>query len=270
LDLSKRKAVNSKRGTFRGAGVSPGQWLAVALIGAAIGFLGGLFGKGGSAIATPLLHFVGVPAIVALASPLPSTVPSTLAGSYAYWRARLIDWRVFVWSVAVGVPATGLGALLTRWISGSFLVALTEVILLALGVRFMLRPNDPREVAAVPRAYRLRLAIVAASVGLASGLLANAGGFLLAPLFITVLRLPIKEAFASSLAVAAVFALPGTVVHAALGHIDWTIVAVMGVTSIPLSYVGARVALRTQAVWLERVYGAVLAVIGGVFLLTGR
>jgi hypothetical protein len=163
-----------------------------------------------------------------------------------------------------------LGAFLTRWISGSFLVALTEVVLLALGVRFMLRPNDPREVAAEPSAYRLRLAIVAASVGLASGLLANAGGFLLAPLFITVLRLPIKEAFASSLAVAAVFALPGTAVHAALGHIDWTIVAVMGVTSIPLSYVGARVALRTQAVWLERVYGGVLALIGGVFLLTGH
>ena len=56
--------------------------IAVALIGAFVGFLGGLFGKGGSAIATPLLALVGIPPIVALASPLPATIPSTLAASY--------------------------------------------------------------------------------------------------------------------------------------------------------------------------------------------
>ena len=74
--------------------------LAVAAIGAFVGFLGGLFGKGGSAIATPLLALVGIPPIVALAAPLPATVPSTLAASYVYWRERLIDWDVFRWCLA--------------------------------------------------------------------------------------------------------------------------------------------------------------------------
>ena len=78
--------------------------------------------------------------------------------------------------------------------------------------------------------------VVAAAVGLLSGLLANGGGFLLAPLFVVVLRLSIKQSFATSLAVAAVLAIPGTIVHAALGHIDWELVAVFGATSIPLSY----------------------------------
>ena len=40
---------------------------------------------------------------------------------------------------------------------------------------------------------------------------------------------------------------PGTIVHALLGHIDWGVVAVFGVTSIPLSYLGGRVAVRTQS-----------------------
>ncbi len=244
--------------------------LAVALIGAFVGFLGGLFGKGGSAIATPLLALIGIPPIIAVASPLPATVPSTLAASYAYWQERMIDWTVFRWCLLVGVPATVLGAYSTRWIGGDLLVVATEVVLTGLGVRFLVRPGDPHEVAEEPRGYRTRVVLVAAAVGVISGLLANGGGFLLAPLFVVVLRLSLKQSFATSLAVAAVLAVPGTIVHAVLGHIDWELVAIFGATSIPLSYVGARTALRTNPVHLERVYGAGLALLGASLLVAGR
>lgn len=93
-------------------------------------------------------------------------------------------------------------------------------------------------------------------VGLLSGLLANSGGFLLAPLFLTVLRLPIARALGTSLAVASALAVPGTVVHAWLGHIDWALVATLAITSVPLSLVGARLALRTDPQRLERGHGA--------------
>ncbi len=244
--------------------------LAVAVIGAFVGFLGGVFGKGGSAIATPLLAMVGIPPIMALASPLPATVPATLAASYVYWRQRLVDWEVFRWCLLIGIPATALGAYATRWIGGDALVTATEVVVTGLGLRFLLRPGDPHEIAAEPTDYRMRMMVVAAGVGLLSGLLANAGGFLLAPLFVVVLRLSIKQSFATSLAVAAVLAIPGTIVHAALGHIDWEVVAVFGATSIPLSYVGARTALRTNPIHLERAYGAGLALLGASLLVAGR
>src|SRR6478735_8361085 len=104
--------------------------VAIALIGAGVGFLGGLFGKGGAAIATPLLALVGIPPIVALASPL---------------------------------PATAIGAYATRWIGGEPLVVATEVILTALGLRFALHPGDPHEVFGPPAGLRTRLALVAAT-----------------------------------------------------------------------------------------------------------
>ena len=63
-------------------------------------------------------------------------------------------------------------------------------------------------------------------------------------------------------------AIPGTLVHASLGHIDWSVVVVFGTTSIPLSYLGARMALRTNPVHLERAYGAGLALLGAT--LRGR
>jgi uncharacterized protein len=243
------------------------ELLAVAVIGLGIGFLGGMFGKGGSAIATPLLYAIGLPAVVAVAAPLPATIPSTMAASIPYRREHLVDKRVVRWSLAFGVPATALGALLTMWIDAGDLVRITDVILVCLGIRFLVAPQQERTGKAVMS--DTRLVLVALLVGLVSGLLANSGGFLLAPLYVAVVKLPIKPAFASSLAVAAVLAVPGTMVHAWLGHIDWAVVGVFALTSVPLAFVGGRVAVRTDAARLERFYGVLLVVLGAVFLVRG-
>jgi uncharacterized protein len=237
-----------------------------AVVGVGIGFMSGLLGKGGSAIATPLLHAIGFPAIVAVAAPLPATIPSTFVAGSAYARQRLIDWRVVRWSIVVGVPATVAGAVLTRWIRGEVLVQATDLVLIGLGMRLLWtwkHQGPQRPVDEHPATWKL--ALVAAVVGVISGLLANSGGFLLAPLFVTALRFPIKRALGSSLAVSCVLAIPGTVVHAALGHIDWTLVAVFGSTAVPLSFIGARVGLRTDATRLEGIYGMALVILGGVF-----
>jgi uncharacterized membrane protein YfcA len=249
--------------------VSAADLLSTAAIGLVIGFLGGLFGKGGSAIATPLLAAIGVPPIAAVASPLPATIPSTLAAGRAYARERMVDWTVVRWSIACGVPATFVGSIATRWIDGSALVAATDVVLVGIGLRFALTPRKrATRRGDGPRTRPVLLAAVAVTVGLAAGLLANSGGFLLAPLYVTVLRLPIKRAFASSLTVASVLAVPGSLTHIALGHMDWAVVGVIAATSVPLSFLGARVALRTDAERLERLYGAGLTVLGVVFLAT--
>lgn len=242
------------------------QWIGIVVIGAAVGYLGGLFGKGGSAIATPLLAAIGVPPIIAVASPLPATIPSTLVAYQRYRRAGISDPEVVRWSIAFGVPATVIGALATRWIDGGLLVTATELIVAAIGAKVLLRP-EPAEVVRAVGARRLRLAVVAVSVGLLGGLLANAGGFLLVPLYLAVLKLPIKTSLAASLAVSSVLAVPGTIVHAALGHIDWSVTIVFAAASIPLSSLGARTALRMGAARLERVYGAGLLLLGLTLLV---
>jgi hypothetical protein len=242
-------------------------WVEIVAIGTVVGFLGGLFGKGGSALATPLLAAVGVPPIIALASPLPATVPGTLIAHREYRRFGLSDPEVIRWSIAVGVPATVAGAVLTIWIGGGALVRVTDVVVALLGLRSLLFPQDHEVVRDDLGHRRLRLVLIAAGVGLLSGLLANAGGFLLVPLYLAALRLPIKTALACSLAVAAALAVPGTIVHAILGHIDWAVTAVFAAASIPMSRLGARTALRLHAASLERIYGAGLLVLGAGLLV---
>jgi uncharacterized membrane protein YfcA len=235
--------------------------ISITAIGAFVGLLGGLFGKGGSAVATPLLHLAGVPALVAVASPLPATIPGTAVAAVTYGRQGMIDRRVLAWTIGCGIPATVAGALLTPWVGGHTLIIATDTIVATLGLKFLLRPTgNSRARTAEPS--RLLLAVVAVMVGLLSGLLANSGGFLLAPLFVAVLGLPIKRALATSLAAACVLAVPGTIVHAALGHIDWGVVLRFGLASVPLSALGARLALRSDPGRLERGYGAMLTTIG--------
>jgi uncharacterized protein len=243
---------------------------AVIVVGMGIGFLSGLFGKGGSAIATPILHALGVPALMAVGSPLPAALPATVAAAGAYQRERLVDRRIAGLSIAWGVPATVAGALTTRWIGGGALVITTEVIVIALGVRLFARHDQDDAMDAEGPPARARVVLVALAVGLVSGLLANSGGFLLAPLYVSVLHLPIKRAFATSLVVAAVLTVPATVIHALLGHIDWALTVTLAISAAPLAYLGGRVALRTPSAALEKVYGATIAVLGLALLTLAR
>ncbi|MFJ3338450.1 sulfite exporter TauE/SafE family protein [Streptomyces sp. NPDC086766] len=245
-------------------------WWAIVLIGCGVGFFAGLFGAGGSAVGTPLLHASGVPAFAALASPLPAALPIALAASGAYRERGYADRRVVTWSVAIGFPATVGGALLTPYLGGPLLVRITEGVVAAIGVRLVLFPHEPRERAEETGAFRVRMVMVAAVVGVFSGLLANSGGFLLAPLYLVVLHLPIKRALATSLVVAAALAVPGTVTHWALGHIDWLVVLAYAAPATPAAYFGARLAIRSNPEWLTRIYGAALALLACVLLIVRK
>jgi uncharacterized membrane protein YfcA len=243
-------------------------FLGTLLVGAGIGFLSGAFGKGGAAISSPLLHAIGVPAIIAVASPLPATIPSTLLASRRYARADHVDRRVLTIGLCVGVPLTAVGAYLTRWIAGEKLVLATDAILLALAVRILLGTHE--EAGESEPASTMRTALVVAGAAIVSGLLGNSGGFVLAPLFVSALRMPVRRALGTSLALAAALAVPGTIVHAYLGHIDWTLAFVFGLAAVPLASFGASIALRIRERSLTLAYGFGIAALSGGLLAFAR
>ncbi len=172
------------------------QLLIAVAVGAVVGLASGAFGKGGSALATPLLAAFGIPPIVAVASPLPATIPATAIAGRAYARAGKFDWRVVRIGIVVGLPLTAAGALLTRWVPGEPLVLGSELLVLALALRMLLRPqtNEAPATESMNAPPLPRVVATVAAVAFVSGLLANSGGFLLAPLFVAVLHMPLKRA----------------------------------------------------------------------------
>jgi uncharacterized membrane protein YfcA len=232
-------------------------WPEVTAAGIAIGVLFGLFGVGGSSFATPVLGLLGVPGLVAVAAPLPATVPAAVAGMVAYVRRRQVEWPVARWSIYGGVPGTVVGALLSRAVGGQALLIASGVVLAVVGVRILL-PLPEKRIAGRARRRPGVVIPAAGAVGLFTGLLANGGGFLLVPLFVLVLGLTMPESAGTSLVVIAVLSVPTLVTHWALGHIDWSVAAAFGGGAIPGALGGAALAPHLPAEAMKRGFGLLL------------
>lgn len=239
----------------------------VAAAGMAVGSLFGLFGVGGSAFATPALALLGVPGVIAVASPLPATIPASITGALAYVRKGNLDWVTARRSLLGALPATVAGALLSRVVGGTFLLVLSGVVLGAIGLRILRARQAPAAKCAARRDRRGLVVAAAAGVGFTTGLLANGGGFLLVPLFVLVLGLSMQQAAGTSLVVVAALSVPTLVTHWALGHIDWSVAIAFAVGSIPGAFIGSRFAQRVAGDALRKAFGALLVAFSVYFLI---
>jgi uncharacterized membrane protein YfcA len=246
------------------------HWGAVAALGLLIGVFSGLFGVGGSSISTPLLRiFLGTPSLIALASPLPVTLPTALAGSAVYQSQKLINVRVVTWTALGGVPSMVVGALLTRWAPPEGLMIGIGAAILVIGVEMTRSTVSADTLGPGKRLWQdpsgTRLLAVAVPVGLLSGLLANGGGFLLVPAFVLLFGATMRRAAATSLPCIALLALPGTITHAALGHVDGWLSFQLTLGVIPGTYLGARLSLWLRHVHLRRPFGLFMMAFGVYF-----
>ena len=201
--------------------MTPGSmapWALFVVAGALVGALTGFFGVGGSSIATPVLSLLGVPGLLAIASPLPATIPSAIAAAIPYVRAKTARPRAAAWSLAGGLPAIVAGALLSKVVGGPALLVASGVVVTAVGLR-VIRPvaEASRDAGTVRRQNRPLLVAASAGVGLFTGLLANGGGFLLVPMYLLLFGLAMPEAAGTSLLVISVLTLPTMATHWALG-----------------------------------------------------
>ncbi|MGO9875692.1 MAG: sulfite exporter TauE/SafE family protein [Acidimicrobiia bacterium] len=243
-------------------------WPFMVLAGAAIGTLTGLFGVGGSSIATPLLSLLGAPGLIAVASPLPATIPGAAVASIAYVRSGDARPRAAAWTLLGGVPAAIGGALLSRVVGGPTLLVLSGVVLVGIGLR-VVQPikQSTRDAGTVRRQNRPLLVLAAAGVGLFTGLLANGGGFLLVPLYLLVFGLRMRQAVGTSLLVIIFLAIPTLATHWALGHIDWAISGELTVGLVPASFLASRYAHNVEGPVLRRGFGVFLILLGVAYTI---
>jgi len=242
--------------------------LLILLAGVAAGGVFGLFGAGGSAFATPMLALAGVPGALAVATPLPALLPASVLSARRQLRAGNLDHRVAALVIAGGVPGAIVGALGSRYVSGSTLLLGSGVLLLIVGARVLLPDPAGHAAQAADRCRQpAMIAVPAFAVGVLSGLLANSGGFLLVPLFILVLGLTAARAAGTSVVAAGVLSLPTLVVHWELGHIDWAVALVFGLGMLPGSLAGSRLGERIPPALSRQLLGVALVTFAVWFLL---
>ena len=78
-------------------------------IGAAVGFLSGLFGVGGGFLLTPLLIFTGVPSPVAIASVTGQVAAASTSGALSYYRRNAIDLHLALYLILASTIGSMIG-----------------------------------------------------------------------------------------------------------------------------------------------------------------
>ena len=78
-------------------------------MGAAVGFLSGMFGVGGGFLITPLLIFYNIPPAIAVATGANQVIASSFSGALAHFKRRTIDFKLGAVLLAGGIFGSTLG-----------------------------------------------------------------------------------------------------------------------------------------------------------------
>ena len=272
----------------------PWRTLLTLLVGVATGVLSGMFGVGGATVSTPAIRVLGVDAIDAVGTTLPSILPSALSGTLRYARDGLVRLRPVLWTSFSGIAAAVLGSLASHRVPGhGHVLMVATAALVGFTAWRMIRTARPEESVeeaepetlagmeageadaasrglatveqAVARREWWRFAVTGVGAGALSGLLGIGGGIVLVPSFSEWIGLSIKEAVATSLACVGILAVPSTITHAFLGDIEWWYAIALSIGVVPGARLGAMLAIRASERSLRLTVGTMLAVLAVVY-----
>lgn len=236
------------------------------LSGFVAGVMSGAFGVGGAILTNPAVKVVlGAEPIIAVGTPLPVIFPATLSGMQAYRRAGHIDFRAVRWAAPPGAVGAAGGAFLTKFVDARILLLVTAVLI---GWQAM-RVGWGKSVIEVPgqlvRPSARAFFLMGVAAGFLSGLLGIGGGVIIVPVMAGMLKMPLKRSLGTSLVVIAFMVIPGTAVHALLGHIDWAIFLWLTLGVIPGARIGSRWTIRARERTLRSVVGIFLLLVGAAY-----
>jgi uncharacterized membrane protein YfcA len=278
------------------------HWLIIVLMGAAVGFLSGMFGVGGGFLLTPLLIFYGIPSEVAVATTASHITASSMSGAIAQWRRRSVDMAMAGVMLAGGIVGTGLGVWLFGLlrkagqseiaVSGGYVILLGTVgaLMLNESARSLLaaRRGQPAPssqlrnhswIHRLPFKIRFRQSrlyisvlpplLLGAFVGMLTAILGVGGGFVIVPAMIYWLRVPTNVVMGTSLVqILCVTAITTLLQAATNNNVDILLAALLISGGVIGAQFGVRMAARMRGEQL-RFLLAVLVLAVGARLLYG-
>ena len=111
-----------------------------------------------------------------------------------------------------------------------------------------------------------KAALIGLSAVVLSGYVGVGGGFIMVPLFLSKLNLPMKKASGTSLVAVGILVLPALVTQIALGNVNWAVGVACVVGSVPGAVLGAKLQTRLPERTLRFCFAGVLA-LAGVLLI---
>lgn len=272
--------------------------LHLILLGGIAGLLSGLFGIGGGFILTPMLIFIGIPPAISVATSTNMIVASSFSGFLSHLKHKRVDIIMGNCLIAGGL----LGVLFGVWLFArlqkvgqiDLMITLLYISLLsAISVvmlreaRMILRARRagyeniefsavtlPRWVRELPWQMRFERSEVTHSVfvpvaigilsGMLVGLLGIGGGFIMLPMMLYVLRMPIQVTVGTSLFQIIFITAAATLLHALSTHtVDMVLAGLLLIGSVVGAQYGARLSHRIPSYILRVMMSVLLLIVAG-------
>jgi uncharacterized membrane protein YfcA len=266
-------------------------------MGAAVGFLSGMFGVGGGFLITPLLIFYNIPPAIAVATGANQVVASSVSGTLSHIKRKTVDFKLGGILLAGGVVGSALGAyvfaLLRRVGQLDLVISLLYVGLLGVVGALMLlesiralkrargggvapalkKPGQHNWIHRLPfkmrfRASKLYVSVIpvlglGAIIGLLAAIMGVGGGFIMVPALIYLLKVPTNVVVGTSLFQIVFVAAFTTLMHASANQtVDIMLAFLLMVGGVAGAQYGVKAGQRLRGEQLRALLAILVLAVG--------
>jgi uncharacterized membrane protein YfcA len=266
-------------------------------LGLAVGLLSGLFGVGGGFLMTPLLIMFGIPSTVAAATDSNQIVAASTSGTYAHWKVGNVDFKMGLYLLVGGFLGGLVGVqaikLLHAMGNADFVIKMTYVFMLGIvGVYMFIESlqsmrKKKAEVAEVqeekesavgrflkslPLQTRFEKSgithsalvpiVLGGFVGVLAAIMGVGGGFLMVPIMVYMLRMPMHVVVGTSLFQILFTCIEVTFLQATTNHsVDFILAVLLLLGSTVGAQVGAVFGRKLRAEQLKILLAVIVLVV---------
>lgn len=275
------------------AGISINIFLVMGA-GAVVGFMSGMFGVGGGFLLTPILIMMGIPPTVAAASDSCQIVAASSSGAAAHFRLGNVDAKLGLVLLLGGLAGGAVGVRIIKVLralgNADFLITVTYVVVLGSVGAYMFfeslsalrrRGTVPRK-AGKPgkKGFLARLPFqmdfptagvrhsvfvpfaLCALVGILAAIMGVGGGFIMVPMMVYLLRMPMHVAVGTDLFQIFFTCAGVTFLQATTNHtVDIVLAILLMVGSTVGAQVGARVGKRLHGDQLKILLASIVLLV---------
>lgn len=255
-----------------------------ALVGVLIGIASGLLGIGGGTVMVPIFRLAfGMSATMSTATSLFAIIPTSISGAISHVKGKTCIPALGIAAGLGGACLSPVGVWLAQ-LSPDWLVMLAAALIIGYSAinmfkkAFKLRPAGQPAAgvdAAAPtaddsslsRKQLLQGAAIGLVAGLASGYVGVGGGFIMVPLMLSIIGIPMRKASGTSLIAVMILAIPGVIEQGIIGNINYLAGIAIVIGTIPGAVIGARLVTKVPERTLRLLFGCFLIVAAVMLVL---
>jgi uncharacterized membrane protein YfcA len=267
-------------------------------LGGGVGFLSGLFGVGGGFLMTPLLIMVGIPSTVAAATDSNQIVAASTSGTFAHYRLGNVDFKMGFLLLIGGVVGGTVGVQFIKILSAmgnaDFVIKVTYVIMLGVIGSYMfveslqsmrktapeeIKPREPQKPSVYARLVQslpwqmhfeksgvtlspIMPLVLGIFVGILAAIMGVGGGFIMVPVMVYMLRMPMHVVVGTSLFQILFTCINVTFMQAVSNHtVDLVLAIILLIGSTLGAQFGVRVSRRLKADQLKILLASIVLLV---------